>query len=241
MTVSKYFKNFNAQNEQDLIENLIIESIKIHGIDVYYLPKTLVAYDKLYGEDPMMEFNQAIPIEMYIKNVDSFGGDGSFLSKFNIEIRDQVVLTVSRKRFGQDVGGPANILRPNEGDLLWFPLNNKIFRLYYADEKAIFFQFGKLQTYDLTLELYEYSNERFNTGIAQIDAIEMTYSTGTAIHGLSTDDDFVLADSKGYPLVNSEYLADEKWDPFSDNEVIQQEAEEFLDFSEANPFGERNF
>lgn len=215
MTTNPYFNNWNASNEQGLIEDLIIESIRMYGMNILYMPKTLVAFDEIYGEDKLMSFNRAIPVEMYIKNVDSFGGDGSFLSKFNIEVRDQLTLTVARKVFLNTVGGPATILRPNEGDLVYFPLNKKMFRIQYTDEKAIFYQLGSLQTWDLTLELYEYSHERFNTGIAEIDEIPSLYSAP----GLPNDAP--------------------RFDPFDDSEEIQDEADDFLDFTESNPFGDK--
>ncbi len=240
MTTNAFFNNFSSVAEQSLVEDLIIESIQMYGMNVYYLPKTLVGYDKVYGEDDVMEFNTAIPIEMYIKNIDAFGGDGSFLSKFNIEIRDQLTLTISKKRFGIVVGDPEDILRPNEGDLIYFPLNNKMFRIQYADEKAIFYQFGTLQTFDLTTELYEYSNERFNTGVSLIDAFEQTYSIGTGVFGLLTDDDLLLSDSDGYPLITGEYAADAD-NPFDDSIQLEIEADDIIDFSEGNPFGERTY
>lgn len=216
MTTNQYFNNFNASNEQLLVEDLIVESIRMHGMDIMYLPKTLNDFDEIYGEDPIMSFDAAYPVEMYIKNVDGFGGDGDFLSKFNIEVRDQMTLTVARRSFGTAVATPANIKRPNEGDLVYFPLNNKMFRIQYADEKAIFFQFGTLQTWDLTVELYEYSHERFNTGIPLIDAIPDKYSTPAP----GSPDEIAL-------------------DPFEDNTEVQEEADDFIDFTEGNPFGER--
>lgn len=242
MTTNPYFNNWNSTSEQALIEDLIIESIKMYGMNVYYLPKTLEGYDELYGEDAKMSFNQAIPVEMYIKNVDSFGGDGSFLSKFNIEIRDQMTLTVARKRFANAVATAADIPRPNEGDLVYFPLNNKMFRIQYTDEKAIFYQLGGLQTWDLTMEVFEYSNERFNTGIAAIDEIETRYSTSLSSFAILTNDGKILVDQDGYSFVNSsydEYIED--IDPFADNEEIQDEADEIIDFSEGNPWSETRY
>jgi hypothetical protein len=236
MTISPFFNNYANVPEQTLVEDLIIESIKIHGMNVYYLPKTLVGFDKIYGEDSVMEFNSAIPIEMYIKNIDSFGGDGSFFSKFNIEIRDQLTLTVARRRFNQVIGTPNSIPRPNEGDLIYFPLNNKMFRIQYADEKAIFYQFGTLQTFDLTTEVYEYSNERFNTGIAVIDEIETRYSTGTAVSGIENDAGELITDSDGFPITSDDYNT--AVDPFDDSNELQNEADTIRDFSEDNPFAE---
>ena len=140
MTINQYFNNYAAANEQLLLEDLVIESIRMHGLDVYYLPKKTGNFDEIYGEDAAVSYDTAIPIEMYVKNVDAFGGDGSFMSKFNIEIRDQMTLTVARRVFMSTVGTPEGILRPNEGDLIWFPLNDKMFKPQYSDEKSMFYQ-----------------------------------------------------------------------------------------------------
>lgn len=240
MTTNQYFNNYAAANEQLLLEDLIIESIRMHGIDVYYLPKKTGNFDEIYGEDSAVSYDTAIPIEMYIKNVDSFGGDGSFMSKFNIEIRDQMTLTVARRVFRDTVGTPEGILRPNEGDLIWFPLNNKMFKLQYSDEKAMFYQLGDLQAWDLTVEMFEYSNEKFSTGITIIDALEDIHSTALTSFAILTDAGLPITDDSGFYIINSEYedVIENELDPFFDNSEIQAEADALLDFTEGNPFGD---
>jgi hypothetical protein len=179
-----YFNNFDFSQEQELIEDLIIETIKVYGIECYYLPRTLVAEDELFGEDALAKFEFAYPLEMYIKSVDGFQGDGDFLSKFGLEIRDSMVLTVARRRFEEEIhisdSTPVNeeqgIGRPSEGDLVYFPLNGKIFEVKFVEHEAVFYQMGKLQTYDLSLELFEYSHETIDTGVDVIDAIEDEHS-----------------------------------------------------------------
>jgi hypothetical protein len=212
----------------------------MHGIDVYYLPKKTGNFDEIYGEDTAVSYDTAIPIEMYIKNVDSFGGDGSFMSKFNIEIRDQMTLTVARRVFTDTIGTPEGILRPNEGDLIWFPLNNKMFKLQYSDEKAMFYQLGDLQAWDLTVEMFEYSNEKFSTGIAIIDALEDIHSTALTSFAILTDAGLPITDDSGFYIINSEYedMVEDELDPFFDNSEIQAEADALLDFTEGNPFGD---
>ena len=167
--------------EQNLVEDLIIESIRIYGIECLYIPRTLVKEDLLFGEDVLSKFTTAYPIEMYVKSVDGFEGDGTFLSKFGLEIRDQMILTMARRRFveevyvdGTDTVGTTD--RPNEGDLIYFPLNNKLFEIKFVEHEAIFYQMGSLQTYDITCELFEYSHERLDTGVAAIDNIETAQS-----------------------------------------------------------------
>ena len=101
MAVNKYFNHFNYAREQDLVEDLTIESIKIYGHDVKYVPRTITARDNLYGEDPLSAYNDAADVEMYIKNVEGFEGEGDLLSRFGLQIRDEITFTLARKRFDQ--------------------------------------------------------------------------------------------------------------------------------------------
>ena len=171
MATNVFFNNFQASQEQLLIENLIIESIKIYGHDLYYLPRTRVAFDEIYKEDTLSEFNSAHFVDMYIKNVDGFDGDGDFISKFGLEIRDRVTFTIARRTFNDEVGSVVEINRPREGDLIYFPLNRKVFEIKFVEHEAIFYQLGSLQTYDIQCELFEFSSEKFATGIQDIDLL----------------------------------------------------------------------
>lgn len=178
-TTNFYFNTLGHYGEQNLIEDLIVESIKIYGIDCYYMPRTIVNEDQLFGEDTLSKFEDAYPLEMYIKSVNGFEGDGTFLSKFGLEIRDEMVLSVAQRRFGEEISYDNTTKeagRPVEGDLIFFPLNNKIYEVKFVEHEVVFYQMGKLQTYDLTCELFEYSSERIDTGIQVIDAIEDKYS-----------------------------------------------------------------
>ena len=245
-TTNLYFNNFAFTQEQNLIENLIIESIRIYGIDVFYLPRTLVKEDHLFGEDVLSKFEQAYQLEMYIKSVDGFQGDGDFLSKFGLEIRDEMVLTVSRRRFGEEIAiedttpvdEAEGVARPAEGDLLYFPLNGKIFEVKFVEHEAIFYQMGSLQTYDLTLELFEYSHEVIDTGIAEIDAIEDTYSGVKQNLELLDEAGDRLVFENGFAIVQEEYKI-ETTDNQANNEFFQTASNiSFIDFSEINPFSE---
>lgn len=164
-----YFNNFTNSMEQELIEDLVIESIRIHGIDIWYLPRTIGAKDELLNEDDLPIFNDAYMVEMYIRNVDGFEGEGDFLSKFGLQIRDSMTLSVAIRTFNFEVGSDTEQTRPNEGDLIYFPLNGKMFEVMHVEHESIFYQMGALQMYDLRVELFEFSNERFNTGHDFID------------------------------------------------------------------------
>ena len=143
MATSVYFNHFESTPEQNLHQDLIIEAIKNYGIDVYYLPRKFVNEDLLYGEDTISEFNQAHLIEMYVKSVDGFEGEGDFVSRFGLEIRDQVVFSVARRRFDNlDITEQD---RPLEGDVIFFPLNKKLYEIRFVEHESMFYQFGKLE------------------------------------------------------------------------------------------------
>ncbi len=239
MPTNVFFNNFQASQEQLLIEDLVIESIKIYGHDVFYCPRTLVNKDEIYGEDSISKYNTQYMVEMYIKNVMGFQGEGDFMSKFNLQIRDQMTLTIARRTFFDEIGNVESIDRPQEGDLIYFPLNKKIFIVKFVEHEAIFYQMGALQTYDLQCELWEYSNEILNTGIEDIDKLQKNYSFEMGVYGLLTEDDYVLKDEDGYDLIQEQYnFSTQVGDSLEDNEEIQAEADDILDFSERDPFSE---
>ena len=174
MPVSTYFQQSDYIAEQELIDDLVEESIKIHGIDVSYLPRTLVATDQLYAEDVASKFTKAHSIEMYVESIDGFGGEGDIIGQFGVEIRDQLILSVSQRRW-TDLEINDRV-RPFEGDLIYFPLNDKLFEISFVEHEKVFYQLGNLPLYTLTCELFEYSHEDIDTGVPQIDDIEKEYS-----------------------------------------------------------------
>lgn len=222
--------------EQRLLEDLVIESIKIYGHDVMYLPMKVVNKDQLYGEVAVAKFEVAYPIEMYIKNVDGFGGEGSFLSKFNLEIRDEIEFSISSRTFSEEVGVAEDLFRPREGDLIWFPLAGRMFKISYVSERPVFYQLGTVAFVDLRCQMFEYSNERITTGIVEIDQIAASYTTLVSANEIQTQDGFVLTDESGYTLVLQDET-DESID-LSDNDIIQTSMNGIIDFSEIDPFSE---
>lgn len=244
MATSVFFNNFGSSQEQFLIENLIIESIKIYGHDVYYLPRTNVNRDTIYEEATLSKFNTAYFIDMYIKNIDGFDGDGDFISKFGLEIRDRVTFTLSRRVFADEIGTVTEYVRPREGDLIYFPLNKKVFEIKFVEHEAIFYQLGALQTYDLVCELFEYSSEEFNTGIADIDELFVgTVASGTNYSIALSNFAIQTEDSNPYSLLAEDgyMLVDEQYATAGDNEEIESEADEFIDFSTLDPFSEGEY
>jgi hypothetical protein len=241
MTTNFYFNNFSNSQEQLLIEDLVLESIKIYGHDMYYCPRTVVAKDDIYGEDTISEYKSAYFIDLYIKNVDSYEGDGTFLSKFNLEIRDQMTLTVSFRNFMNEVGSIEMIDRPQEGDLIYIPMLDRLLVVKYVSKNAVFYQMGSIQMYDLVCEMFEYSSERLNTGIDAIDSIETDLSLDASGYSLLTQDKFIITDQDGYQIVQSGYdFEDQARDPYEDNTEFQLEGENILDWTQVDPFSEGN-
>ena len=282
MATNKYFNNFSFAREQDLVEDLTIEAIKIYGHNVKYLPKTISGIDHLFGEDKLLKYETAADVEMYIKNVEGFEGEGEFMSKFGVQLNDQLTLTVARKRFDQirteklstEVGynylqesantdapsrqfltgnshtdsiiletgttGVNNYSitseRPQEGDLVFFPLVNKIFEIKYVEHEDIFYQTGRLQSYDLRCELFKYSSEQIRTGNTDIDSIETAGTLDTLLYELLLEDGNKLLEEEGDSLVQEYQLFTQ--DPGANNSFFQSEGESIIDFSERNPFSE---
>ena len=216
---------------------MIIESIRIYGHDIYYIPRVLTDYDSLLTEDDASQYNNAYMIEMYIKSVDGFTGDGNFMSKFGVEIRDQVIFSVSQRVFNQEIGVQTTQPRPNEGDLIFFPLNQKCFQIKYVNKFEMFYQFGALQTWELTCELFEYSNEQFNTGIPAIDILQTNFSTSIMDWSLLDENNWHLMDEDNNIFVVDQYDID-TIDTAAMNDIFASNANTFLDFTETNPFSE---
>ena len=160
------------QVENNLIHELTIESIQIYGHDMVYIPRVSVNQDTLFGEDTLSKFTEANTIEMYIDTVDGFQGEGDFISKFGLEIRDTIDLVVSKKRFEEVLGHDENITRPREGDLIYFPLSKGLFEIKFVEHENPFYQLGKLYVYKLSCELFAYSQEQIDTGYDDVDVLE---------------------------------------------------------------------
>lgn len=237
MATSVFFNNFNSTAEQNLIEDLIIESIKIYGIDVYYIPRSLSNRDAVFREGSY-SYNSSYLIEAYIRNIDGFTGDGEFLSKFGLQVRDQIIFTIAKRTFSAEVGGYTSEIRPLEGDLIWLPLTNSVFQIKNADVKPIFYQLGALQTYDLTCELYEASSETFNTGIAEIDNTYNALSLESDTYEILAENGNVLVTESGEHIILESFDI-EAIDVQAENDVYEAEGQDFIDFTEFDPFSEK--
>jgi hypothetical protein len=218
MATNVFFRTHQRHNlESELFSDLVIESIRIYGVDTVYLTRSLQSVDELLNEDDLSIFNAAYEMEMYVKSVDGFAGEGDFLSRFGLQIRDQVTFTVANRTFEKYVTRlNSDKKRPLEGDLIYFPMNNKFFKIMHVEHESVFYQLGALHVYDLKCELFEYSNERFETGRADVD----TYYDKIKTDGVININDL------------------NKRDPIAKNIFFGDEANDILDFSETDPFSE---
>ena len=184
MATNTYFSQ-GTTGEQDLTQSLVNEQIKMFGKDVYYIPRTLVKQDTVFGEDTMSKFEGAYLIEAFIEDNSGFRGDGDMFSKFGVQIADQATFVISRTRFTEAVDDNATLIvegRPNEGDLVYFPMANKIFEIQFVEYEVPFFTLGKIYTWGLRCELFQYSDEDIDTGITEVDAIEVNYANAISVN-----------------------------------------------------------
>lgn len=237
MATNFFFNNFQSSQEQLLLENLVIESIKIYGEDMYYIPRKLNKYDDVYGADDQSSYENAYMMEMYIKSVDGFSGDGAFMSKFGLEIRDRVIFSMAQRVFNEEVGTFTAQTRPNEGDLIFFPLNKKCFQIKYVNKFEMFYQLGALQTWEVTCELFEYSGETMNTGIPEIDILQKKFDSNQYHWAVKDETGAMLLDEEGNIIVLEGSSVDNLFFG-ADNDEIQRESDQFVDFTAIDPFSE---
>lgn len=228
MATNVFFNNYSNFNEQNLIDDLVIESIRIYGVDVIYIKRSFGAIDSVFNEDDLPLYDETFEFEAYVKNVDGFEGEGDFLSKFGLQIRDAVTFTVANRTFERYVTRElVEMIRPREGDLIYFPLSEKMYEIKFVEHESIFYQTGALQVFDMKCELIEYSGQRFQTGRDPIDTyfdpIDTTSTTTLQALANTAGDQFGVTDGV---------------DNLSRNYVFETEGDNILDFSETDPFSE---
>ena len=289
MARNPYFSQ-SVRSEQNLYEDIVIESLKMYGQDVFYLPRDTINEDKILGEDVQSRFNSSYKIEMYIENTEGFDGEGDLFTKFGVEIRDQATFIVARKRWTQTVArydNEINSVRPREGDLIYLGLTNKLFEITHVEHEQPFYQLSNLPTYKLRCELFEYNDEDLDTGVAAVDAIERDYAYKYVLSLDSAGAGFNVGETISQTLTDGVIMSGEiaKWSDSDnklhvihagaddgkfhmfvsgrvvydsdnnkvlvssvteDNQISQNEQntdfsaiiDDFLDFSESNPFGD---
>ena len=182
MPTSPYFPTYYSgySGEQNLVQDLVDEQIKLFGSDIYYLPRTILK-DNTLDDIIYSKYQEQFQIEMLLENVTGFGETSEFISKFGLRITDEVKFRVSTRRWDEEVTDHAPNLtldnRPNEGDLLYFPLTKDLYEIKFVEREQPFYQMGKLQFYTMTAEIYEVGSDSIETGVAEIDVIETTQSS----------------------------------------------------------------
>jgi hypothetical protein len=292
MPTNNYFNNYSFRPQQNVVEDLVAECIQVTGMDFLYLPRTMVATDGVLGDVKQTLFDNAFELEMYVESVDGWSAENVMISKFGLDIKDTAKLVVSRRRFAEVVQDQDF---PKEGDLIYMPLTDAVLVVKYVDHENPFYQFGKLYTFTLTVEMFQFNQEEFNTGVEAVDRIETDHayqvtldllaSGGTGdfhldemvyqeINGKTTASGAVASWDKAKSVLTVKNVTGKwedstestdstkryiqsyinptlKWeikdahgrfpsDPFADNELIETQANEILDFDESNPLGETN-
>ena len=264
MPTNHYFQGGNgigSSEEKKLFENLIIEGLKIYGHDVYYLPRTLVNKDLILGEDVASKFNAAYLCEMYMDSTEGFAGEQELISKFGLEIREDTTFTVSKRRWEDLVGDSATQIvsnRPNEGDIIYMPLMNSFFEIQFVEDQEPFFQLGNLPVYKLRVTRWEYSNEELDVGIKDIDKRERQNSVNLLVDRVRLENEAgsMQLEQDDVSSGNANFLLNEEYDATKTTVQTQSDyaqnldldtaagfdtasvADDVLDFTERNPFGE---
>lgn len=234
---------------QNLYENMIIESIQISGNDYYYIPRTLSdKVDQIFGEDVLSSFNSYAKIELYLENMSGYGGESEMLAKFGMEIRDTASFIVSRKRFTEEVvpivpesRNEKVKWRPCEGDLIYAPFSQSLFEIKFVeDEYPGFYQLKKKYVWALRCELVQLNNEKFETGIEELDEI-FGQNVNRLDHKINTEDGFSFICEDGGNILLDSYVLSEAYNDiigYGDNSAIKKEFTEIMDFDSSNPFNE---
>jgi hypothetical protein len=230
MPLNPYFtaetQTQGSYNEQMVLEDLVEESIKIWGQEFFYIPRELVAKDNILGEDRLSKFKNAYPIEMYVETPQGFMGQGEFVSKFGLYIEQSIQVVAARRRWKELVARNKKTIlpeRPAEGDLVYYPITKRLFEIKYVEKETNFWQVGTIPVWKMTIELFQYSSERIDTGIATIDAFE----------SLKSFDESNLSET---PDANNNVGIDSP-DSYGDNNKFKEQAQDIV-FNTNNPFGE---
>jgi hypothetical protein len=239
MATNVYFNNYNSLAEQRVVEDLIVESIKIMGFDAYYLPiENEEDRDILYGEDPIKKFSSAFPIEFYLSNSLEYTGEREFFSKFGLEIKNNVNIILSKRSFSQRVP-QDKLTRPREGDLIYVPFLNgtgELLEIKFTNQTKDFFMLGRKipYFYELELEKFKYSQEVIDTGVEDIDdvmiqssyTIELNTGTGT---GTFEAREIVYQSTDGTQANSSVVAIVQEWNTVNNVLKVTNVAGEFTD------------
>ena len=194
MALNPFFTQ-GTKNEQNLVQDLINEQLKMYGVECYYLPRKYLTTNTVIREVVQSKFDDAYPLEAYVNNYDVYQGNGTVLSKFGIEVQQDINLTISKDRFENYItplirneSGIKLSTRPKEGDIIWFPLDDRLYEIKFVEHAKPFYQLKELYVYELQCEVFRYEDETVDTGIGSIDdeTEEIGYSQTLTLTGVGT-------------------------------------------------------
>ena len=194
MALNPFFTQ-GTKNEQNLVQDLINEQLKMYGVECYYLPRKYLTTNTVIREVVQSKFDDAYPLEAYVNNYDVYQGNGTVLSKFGIEVQQDINLTISKDRFENYITplirnetGIKLSTRPKEGDLIWFPLDDRLYEIKFVEHAKPFYQLKELYVYELQCEVFRYEDETVDTGVGSIDdeTEEIGYSQTLTLTGVGT-------------------------------------------------------
>ena len=241
-SINNLFPNRGTRSETNLYEDLICESIRMYGQEFFYIPRTLVSVDKILGEDRLSEFKNAYKVVCYIDEIDQFAGGGAFLQKFGYVLEEQATLTIARREWNKSVGQYGTTILPNrpcEGDLLWYPTSDSLFEIRFVEHQPAmsFYQLGKLFVYKLKIELFQYSSERFDTGIDEVDNYALDATFDLLGQNLDTETGLPIVAEDGSEIA-PDSLPEKKDQIFDKTNDLKDEARPIIDDIEQNPFAD---
>ena len=213
------FFNHAVNSEQHLYEDIVVESLRMYGHEVYYLPREIVEEDAILGEDVQSKFGDSYAVEMYLENTDGFEGDGDLMSKFGVQVRDQATFVLSLRTWERFISLDSNLttsLRPNEGDLIYFPMSGSLFEIKFVEHENPFYQVGKLFVFKMQCELFEYSGEDFDTGTV-VDLVENEQAYTIEMVVSNTSGEFTIQEVINYSgAATGEVIG---WTPGASDEI----------------------
>ena len=213
------FFNHAVNSEQHLYEDIVVESLRMYGHEVYYLPREIVEEDAILGEDVQSKFGDSYAVEMYLENTDGFEGDGDLMSKFGVQVRDQATFVLSLRTWERFISLDSNLttsLRPNEGDLIYFPMSGSLFEIKFVEHENPFYQVGKLFVFKMQCELFEYSGEDFDTGTV-VDLVETEQAYTIEMVVSNTSGEFTIQEVINYSGASTGEVIG--WTPGASDEV----------------------
>jgi|TARA_B100001094_G_scaffold332475_1_gene404698 hypothetical protein len=213
------FFNHAVNTEQMLYEDIVVESLRMYGHETFYLPREIVEEDTILGEDVQSKFGDAYSVEMYLENTDGFEGDGDLMSKFGVSVRDTATFVISLRTWERFISLDSNLttsLRPNEGDLIYFPMSGSMFEIKFVEHENPFYQVGKLFVFKLQCELFEYSGEDFDTGTV-VDLVENEQAYTIEMVVSNTSGEFTIQEVINYSgAATGEVIG---WTPGASDEI----------------------